>query len=384
MRYSNSPGFRRFQRVQSTPGVSTCAKPQGASHLRVIYRVVQARVVLAASAAFLCLAATPPNPFTFDQTPYAHAQKLVYVGDGRRLNLYCTGTGSPTVILDLGFGAPLISWGAVQPAIAKLTKVCSYERAGYGFSDPGPLPRTTSAIVDDLHHLLQNAGVSPPYIMVGHSMAGLDVRLYADRYPSEVIGLVLVDPLVEGWDPVVQQMFPASLADDNQVLESLANCERLAEERQLQERSAANRDCLPPPDRRFTASVQDARDVTKQRPGYWADLRSEAASEDGDDITELGAAGAAHGPIPLIMLSAPMDVSDYKSYGATADKMSQLENERQILRQRVVAMSQRGIQCMVANTGHFIQLDRPSVVIHAIEQTIQLAHDSETPSCNSL
>jgi pimeloyl-ACP methyl ester carboxylesterase len=348
------------------------------------YSIVDARHVLAASAAFLCLAASPPNPFTFDQAPYARAQRLVDVGDGRRLNLYCTGKGSPTVILDLGFGAPLISWGAVQPAIAKMTEVCSYERAGYGFSDPGPLPRTTGAIVDDLHHLLQHAGVLPPYVMVGHSMAGLDVRLYADRYPSEVVGLVLVDPLVEGWDSVVQRMFPSSVADDNQFLATLANCERLAEEHQLQARSAANRDCLPPPDPRFTASVQNVRDATKQRPGYWADLRSEAASEDEGDIVELSAAHASYGPMPLIMLSAPMDANYYKPYGATAEQMSQLENERQTMRDRVVALSQRGAQCMIANTGHFIQLDRPDVVIRAIEQAIQLSHDNENPSCVGL
>lgn len=121
-------------------------------------------------------------------------------------------------------------------AIARITRVCSYERAGYGFSDRAPLQRTTAAIVDDLHNLLRAANVSPPYVMVGHSMAGLDVRLYADRYSSEVVGLVLVDPLVEGWDSFVQHMFPKSVADDNLFLASLANCEQLAQEHQLQAR----------------------------------------------------------------------------------------------------------------------------------------------------
>lgn len=262
--------------------------------------------------------------------------------------------------------------------------MCSYERAGYGFSDPGPLPRTTATIVDDEHDLLRNAGVSPPYIMVGHSMAGLDVRLYADRYPSEVIGLVLIDPLVEGWDSVVQRMFPASVADDNRFLASLANCERLAQEHQLQARSAANRECLPPPDPRFTALVQKARDTTKQRPGYWADLRSEAASEDEADAVELSSAQRSYGSMPLIMLSAPMDHTYYKSYGGTAAQISELESERLKMRDRVVALSQRAVQCVVADSGDFIQLDRPSVVVRAIEQTIQLSHDNASPSCVGL
>ncbi len=340
--------------------------------------------LLATSFVFLCIATAPSNPFNFDQTPYAHAQRLVYVGEGRRLNLYCTGTGSPTVILDLGFGAPLISWGVVQLAIARVTKVCSYERAGYGFSDPGPLPHTTAAIVYDLHELLQNAAVSPPYVIVGHSMAGLDVRLYADRYRSEVVGLVLIDPVVEGWDAVVQRMLPTSVADDNRFLASLATCERLAQNHQLQARSATNRECLPPPDPRFMAAVQRVRDATKQRPGYWADLRSEAESEDEADVAELASAQKSYGSMPLIMLSAPIDIGYYKSYGATPGQIVELTNERREMRDRVVRLSQRGVQCMVPDAGHFIQLDQPSVVINAIQQAIQLSQSEANPSCAGL
>jgi pimeloyl-ACP methyl ester carboxylesterase len=86
-------------------------------------------------------------PITFSQEPFAHPQRLIDVGAGRRINIYCMGSGSPAVVLDLGWGDPLIAWAWVQPTIAKFTRVCSYERAGYGFSDPGPLPRNTAAIV---------------------------------------------------------------------------------------------------------------------------------------------------------------------------------------------------------------------------------------------
>jgi pimeloyl-ACP methyl ester carboxylesterase len=354
------------------------------SRLGVTPQCFAARLALAGGFMLSCMGATPSNPFDFDQAPYTHAQRLVYVGDGRRLNLYCIGAGSPTVILDLGFGAPLISWGLVQPAIAAITRVCSYERAGYGFSDPGPVPRTTAAIVDDLHALLKNAGISPPYVMVGHSMAGLDVRLYADRYPSEMRGLVLIDPLVEGWDAVVQRMFPAMLADGNRFLASLANCERLAQDDQLQTRSAANLQCLPPPDPRFTTAVQAARDATKRRPGYWADLRSEAASEDEADATQLASAARAYGFMPLIVLSAPLDSAYYASYGATSEQVARLTNERREMRDRIVALSQRGAQCMVARTGHFIQLDRPDVVVAAIAQVVRLSQNDARPSCAGL
>jgi len=112
----------------------------------------------------------------FDQRPYESAQRLVDVGNGRRMNVYCTGTGSPTVILDAGLGGFTLVWSLVQPPVATFAHVCSYDRAGSGFSDPGPLPRTTDAIVSDLHALLRGADIAPPYVMVGHSLAGFDAH----------------------------------------------------------------------------------------------------------------------------------------------------------------------------------------------------------------
>jgi pimeloyl-ACP methyl ester carboxylesterase len=338
------------------------------------------------SLALLWIAASPgqPNPFGFNQEPYSHAQRLVSVGSGRRLNIYCTGKGSPTVILDLGFGAPLISWGLVQPEIAENTRVCSYERAGYGFSDPGPLPRTTRAIVDDLHALLKNAGERPPYVMVGHSMAGLDALLYADLYPSEVSGIVLIDPLLPGWDEVVERMFPQFRLDGDRFIRSLAMCQNLAEKGELRTRSSTNKDCLPPQDPRFTAEVQRARDATKQRPGYWSDLQSEASNEDSADVLELNSGRRDFGSTPLILLSAPLNASTYEAYRATATQIATLASERTTFRQQVVDLSQRGIVCDVGDTGHFIQLDRPGIVLHAIRQVLHLTRSSARPSCSGL
>jgi pimeloyl-ACP methyl ester carboxylesterase len=336
--------------------------------------------------ALLWIAATPsqPNPFGFNQEPYSHAQRLVSVGSGRRLNIYCTGKGSPTVILDLGFGAPLISWGFVQPEIAESARVCSYERAGYGFSDPGPLPRTTRAIVDDLHALLTEADERPPYIMVGHSMAGLDVLLYADLYPSEVSGIVLIDPLLPGWDEVVERMFPQFRLDGDRFINSLAMCQKLAEKGDLRTRSSTNKDCLPPRDPRFTAEVQKARDATKQRPGYWSDLQSEAINGDNADVLELNSRRRQFGSTPLILLSAPLNASTYEASSPTARQIATLTGERTSLQRQVVAQSQRGIVCDVGDTGHFIQLDRPSVVLHAIGQVLRLTRSSARPSCSGL
>jgi len=125
-------------------------------------------------------------------------QRLPQVGrsvdiGGRSLNLYCSGEGSPAVILDSGAGAPGFAWSHIQPELAKATRACWFDRAGYGWSDPGPFPRTSAAMARELHALLRRAGVPPPYILVGHSLGGLNARVYNGLYPGDVAGAVLVD-----------------------------------------------------------------------------------------------------------------------------------------------------------------------------------------------
>ncbi len=113
--------------------------------------------------------------------------------DGTRLNLYCMGSGSPAVVFDSGWEDWAPVWTIVQPEVAKWTRACSYDRAGAGFSDPGPLPRTSVRIADELRSALHNSGIEGPYILVGHAFGGDNVRTFAARYPAEVAGLVLVE-----------------------------------------------------------------------------------------------------------------------------------------------------------------------------------------------
>lgn len=119
---------------------------------------------------------------------------LVDIG-GYRLYLRCTGAGSPTVVLDAGLNETSASWVDVQPSVAAFTRVCSYDRAGRGQSDPGPAPRTSQRIATELHTALLAAGEAGPYILAGHSFGGLNMRIYASMYPDDVVGLVLVDAL---------------------------------------------------------------------------------------------------------------------------------------------------------------------------------------------
>ncbi len=119
---------------------------------------------------------------------------------GTHLNLYCIGSGSPAVVFDSGWEDWAPVWTIVQPEVAKWTRACSYDRAGAGFSDPGPLPRTSVRIADELHSALHNAGIRGPYILVGHAFGGDNVRTFAERYTTEVAGLVLVEADVSGPD----------------------------------------------------------------------------------------------------------------------------------------------------------------------------------------
>ncbi len=125
--------------------------------------------------------------------PTTVIETMVDIG-GYRLRLGCAGQGTPTVVLEAGLGEGLDEWAALLPHVAAFTRVCAYDRAGVGKSDAGPRPRTSRQMVTELRTLLAGAQVAGPYVLVGHSLGGLNVALYAAEHPDEVAGLVLLDP----------------------------------------------------------------------------------------------------------------------------------------------------------------------------------------------
>ncbi|MEM7027554.1 MAG: alpha/beta hydrolase [Pseudomonadota bacterium] len=127
-----------------------------------------------------------------------HAEEKPYPGElydigTHRLHMNCVGNGAPTVIIDSGAGGFSLEWINIQNNLAEHTRVCSYDRAGLGFSDPGPMPRTTAQIVFELKRLLDEANIHGPYVLVGHSFGGYNIRYFASLYPELVSGMVLVD-----------------------------------------------------------------------------------------------------------------------------------------------------------------------------------------------
>lgn len=133
---------------------------------------------------------------------YAGPQTRVKISRRRRLNLLIAGEGKPTVIFAPGGWASTLEWSRVQHDVATKTRTVGYDNAGFGFSDPGPLPRTVSAIVSDLRAALEAADIPPPYVLAGWSFGGLAMQLFAFMYPREVVGMVMVDSSSEhqiGW-----------------------------------------------------------------------------------------------------------------------------------------------------------------------------------------
>jgi pimeloyl-ACP methyl ester carboxylesterase len=155
-----------------------------------------------------------------DRERFPPPGRLVDVG-GHRLHLNCAGSGTPTVVLDSGAGGWSIYWAEVQERVSDVTRVCSYDRAGYGWSEPGPKPRIGHRFAEELNALLVNSGTPGPYVLVGHSLGGYVVRLYADRYPEEVAGVVLVESAHERqWTELPNEV--------NELMDSaLGGCESL-------------------------------------------------------------------------------------------------------------------------------------------------------------
>lgn len=140
-----------------------------------------------------------------DLRRYPPPGRLVHVG-GRRLHILESGKGHPTVVCEAGLPGSVLSWSQVQHELSRVVRVVSYDRAGLGWSERRSEPRTAERIVEELHALLDGAGIEGPYVLVGHSFGGLTTRLFASRYPDEVAALVLVDPVGPGeWAPLSER-----------------------------------------------------------------------------------------------------------------------------------------------------------------------------------
>jgi pimeloyl-ACP methyl ester carboxylesterase len=314
---------------------------------------------------------------------YTGAHQLVDVGGGRKLNLVCMGQGEPTVVFDSGGFDPAFLWALVQPAVAKLTRACSYDRAGIGYSDPSPRPPTPANVVDDLHALLVKTGVKGPVVLVGHSLGGFNMKLYAATYPGEVAGLVLVDPSEERAEERVgaamrakfgDKLVADSVADDEDsitgALAHFADCIKAADEGKLATDAALYSQCSDPPRPPLGPELIAERERLQKSPSYQRAQKAElehsiygAGAWDNAHYEKLFGGAHPFGDKPLVVLSSSMfDM---------APPFGELNYATQTaLHAQTAAMSTKGVRRMVPRSRHNVQLDAPQAVVDAIVEVL--------------
>ena len=268
----------------------------------------------------------------------------------------------------------LINGKGVQPAIAVHAQACSYDRAGSGYSDPGERTGTSANIVDDLHRLLAAAAIEPPYILVGHSYGGMNVRLYADLYPTEVVGMVLIDPSEEDW---VDSAWKLDLLQRTREQYQLQLETFWQEQRECVKAASAGltagtpiyQRCVPGPDPNFSAAINAAYLKVHLGSAYQRATLTEDESVHEASADQVRAAWRWFGDMPLIVLAS----SPRKKLrdNETQEHMDAVNRVHLFLFDRMALQSRRGVVRQVPDSGHNIQMSQPGAVIDAILEVLK-------------
>ena len=298
---------------------------------------------------------------------YAKPGESIDIGSGRHLNLRCSGTGSPTVILESGAMADSLAWFKVQPQLAKFTRVCAYDRAGYGFSDGSDSTRYLDGSVDDLHALVLSAKIPMPAVFVGHSLGTNIVRAYASKYAADVAAMVLLDPPAQD----VTQFSPAwAKAEDESRAASLPMihaCAQGARDGKLASPPPELAKCLRGPNPAFSAALNAAQRASKLRPAFWHSVLA-VQEGNGELYSQPVSPQENHGAIPLLVLAPDGSHGD-----APPDDRKALDAASAATHKAIAATSTRGEIIAVAHSSHEIEMDRPDAVVDAVKKAIQLA-----------
>jgi len=303
--------------------------------------------------------------------------RLVDLG-GHRLHVYCSGKGSPAVVVESGLGDFSFDWVLVQARMSQFTRICTYDRAGYGFSDPGPKPRTFAQINLELHDALRSLREKGPFVLVGHSFGGPVVRNYAAVYPEEVAGMVLVDTVAE--DQRIPMGDKARRVRDSAPgkaipvpRESMLDSDRphldSGEMKEGPPKLEPPFDRLPPRERQWQAwasaqpVLEDAENSEREwSPEYMLMMHS---------TPQAGILGS----LPLIVLTRAEG-----GYGSNLDVPStELEQERRETQAQLAKLSTRGNQIIVPS-GHNMDIEAPDQVASAIRQIVDEVRKRRTLS----
>jgi len=308
-----------------------------------------------------------------DLKKYPPTGQLYDVGD-YKLHLNCSGEGSPAVILEAGAGTSGLTWTYIQKEIEKYNRVCSYDRAGIGWSEPAAGPLSPQQVASDLHTLLGAAGVRGPYILVGHSAGGVYIRAYAGQYPTEVAGVVLVDSSHEGqavrYPPEWQQL-------DQTQNSMMAFC-RVVSPFGLMRLSRLFDAAYTFKDPETKAAFLTTLYRTRYCRVSADEIAALAETYNGPDVP------GSLGDLPLIVLTADTSeeemlaqVPAYLSSMASPEVIRKVFQVNREMQADLAGLSSRGKQIMVPNSGHMIPLDQPGVVIEAIREVLAQARENQ-------
>jgi pimeloyl-ACP methyl ester carboxylesterase len=360
-------------------------------------------VLLAFLAGFVAAPASraaPAFPSEAEMAPYLTPQRVVRVGNGHTINLVCLGHGSPTVILAAGLGGWSLSWVRVQPALAKRTRVCAWDRAGYGFSSPSPQPQDIVHTTQDLERALKGAAIAGPYVMVGHSLGGFESLRFADLHRRSIVGMVLVDPDI-----------PDRAAVDERLAPQFATLSRALEAQDIKQR----RDCAAQlkAGKLKSGTAPFARCTVPHLPAVFSHLQAVIARLNADparlltqlstqkqhytDAREVINAQRRYGDMPLIVLTAGRDEQALMSSlsrlppgtpgASTPEELAQLHE--QIVRflrdgwgaghDAYAALSTRGRNQLVPDSTHGIPDEKPEVVLSAVNTVLDEVRPNPSP-----
>ena len=292
-----------------------------------------------------------------DARRYPPPGQLVDVG-GHRLHLNCVGQGTPTVVLDAGLGAFSLDWGAVQPQIATSTRVCAYDRAGLGWSEPGPSPRSPQQFATELHDLLANAGVPGPYVLVVHSISGKTARLFASKHPNDVAGIVLIDARHESVDEhLTAEQVAAEDAQQRRFQNMIKWMARFGLVRLLWAPAwpsmLAGSGNLSP-ESRASIGVLQARPQQIESASAEAQGRMESNS--------LLRAAAPLGDKPLVVLASAQNVDSLPFWKEAQQIMTGLSSNSRLI---------------VAPGGHAVHFEQPALVVDSIREVLHAARSGQ-------
>ncbi|MGO9336549.1 MAG: alpha/beta hydrolase [Terracidiphilus sp.] len=310
----------------------------------ILFAMIFGSAVLAVSAGYNAVAL-----FRFREFNQPPGQ--FYLVNGHRMRLDCVGSGSPAIVLDSGLGSDALVWGGVQPQLAKTTRVCSYDRAGFGWSDSVPGPRDADHIAAELHQLLTEANVSRPIVLMGHSIAALYIRDYAAHYPEDVAGLIFVD----GSTP---------LQDENPALKAAGETGMARRTSILLMRTAA-----------MTGISRLMGGCAKPIPGFDASATSQLLSEDlchprytsiERELDSFNASGhetihtGPFGALPVLIFS--QDPSATLSWRFVPHEMAGMESAWGQMQEDLKKLSTRSRRIIARNSGHAVEIDRSDLI----------------------